>query len=419
MGPITLFDKSFLQSLSLDESVIFDRFFLSVICPLFFIETLADLEKAVQQGRTPDQEVGIIADKAPEMSGVPNVHHESIAIQNLMGHPVAMDGRVLIAGGRPVKVDGKRGFVHKQSPESEAFSRWQKREFLHIERHMARAWRESLNATDMTTLAAGMRAMGIDPQTCGSLDDAKRISDALLCRTDNVPDLIKLARIILNAPPVAEEFALQVWKERGSRPLSEHAPYAAHVLAVELFFEIALAADLIGARRSSNRVDMAYLFYVPFCQMFVSSDDLHRRTAPHFLRANQSFVWGLDLKADLKRLVERYAKLPDEIKALGLIGDTSFAPAPPPDDADCLTAQLWDRHMSPSWRNLHKEKVPRDRSKNAELVKQLIEFTNAPTVPPNEVDFAGGQADMVGLQRVIRHRKGSFWQLPRDLGKRD
>jgi hypothetical protein len=30
MGPITLFDKSFIQSLSLDEAVWFDKFFMPV-----------------------------------------------------------------------------------------------------------------------------------------------------------------------------------------------------------------------------------------------------------------------------------------------------------------------------------------------------------------------------------------------------
>lgn len=45
MVPIALFDKSFLQSLSVDKSVWFDHFFLPVVCPLFFVETLADLTK--------------------------------------------------------------------------------------------------------------------------------------------------------------------------------------------------------------------------------------------------------------------------------------------------------------------------------------------------------------------------------------
>jgi hypothetical protein len=46
MGPIALFDKSFLQSISADESVWFDHFFLSLICPVFYVETLGNLAKA-------------------------------------------------------------------------------------------------------------------------------------------------------------------------------------------------------------------------------------------------------------------------------------------------------------------------------------------------------------------------------------
>lgn len=40
-----IFDKSFLQSLSVDESVILDQMFSCVITPLFFVETMADLTK--------------------------------------------------------------------------------------------------------------------------------------------------------------------------------------------------------------------------------------------------------------------------------------------------------------------------------------------------------------------------------------
>ena len=42
MGPITIFDKSALQSLSMDESVWLDAFFLVNVVPLFYVETLAD-----------------------------------------------------------------------------------------------------------------------------------------------------------------------------------------------------------------------------------------------------------------------------------------------------------------------------------------------------------------------------------------
>jgi hypothetical protein len=63
MGPIALFDKSFLQSLTVDESVWFDHFFLAVVSPFFYVETLADLGKSLGGGRTPEDEVRIIAEK--------------------------------------------------------------------------------------------------------------------------------------------------------------------------------------------------------------------------------------------------------------------------------------------------------------------------------------------------------------------
>ena len=138
MKPITLFDKSFLQSLSMDESVWFDHFFSPVVCPLFYVETLADLHKTNRSGRAPEQEVGIIADKFPEMHGTPNVQHVTACLGELLGQRVPMRGQILIPGGRPVKVEGQTGIVVEQTQESKAFSRWQNREFEKIERDQAR-----------------------------------------------------------------------------------------------------------------------------------------------------------------------------------------------------------------------------------------------------------------------------------------
>jgi hypothetical protein len=44
------------------------------------------------------------------------------------------------------------------------------------------------------------------------------------------------------------------------------------------------------------------LFYQPFCDVFVSGDRLHARTAPLFLGDDQRFVRSGDLKADLGAL---------------------------------------------------------------------------------------------------------------------
>jgi hypothetical protein len=45
MGPIVLFDKSFIEMLNVDEAALFDFLFLTNICPIFLVEVLAALEK--------------------------------------------------------------------------------------------------------------------------------------------------------------------------------------------------------------------------------------------------------------------------------------------------------------------------------------------------------------------------------------
>lgn len=411
MGPITLFDKSFLQSLNIDESVWFDHHFLTNVCPMFYVETLADLDKSVREGRTPEQEVGIIASKFPEMHGSPNAHHATLSLANLMGYPVPMDGRIPLAGGRPVKTDDRTGVVFDRSPEAEAFARWQRGAFREIERLFARDWREALRTLDLNQIAAGFRAIGIDGKNCKTLEEAQAIAIAVAAGRDKPFDRMKLAILFLGIPPERHRSILERWSVAGYPPLVEYAPYTAHVLTVEVFFQLALAANLISADRASNRLDIAYLYYLPFCMLFVSSDRLHERCAPLFLRQDQEFVWGVDLKADLRSLNAHYAALPEATKEQGVM---SFASGPPK-DGNFLVTRIWDHHL-PKWRRIRDEpKLPRDPEKEAALVKKLKEVTKAPTLSLAEVDFDLHNPDSLSIQRFVAKRKGSWWQLPKDL----
>src|SRR5262245_2157971 len=115
MGPIALFDKSFLQSLNVDESVWFDHFFLANIASFFYVETLADLAKVVEGSRIADQRVRSIADKFPEMSGASCAFHVTLALGNLAGHEVFMTGQIPRIGGRLVKYGEQTGVIYEQS----------------------------------------------------------------------------------------------------------------------------------------------------------------------------------------------------------------------------------------------------------------------------------------------------------------
>ena len=125
---------------------------------------------------------------------------------------------------------------------------------------------------------------------------------------------------------------------------------------------------------------------------------------PDFLRADQSFVWGLDLKADLNRLMNYYATRPEAEKEQGLM---RLAPSPPRDDKESLVVQLWDRHL-PGWRNHATAPRPRNAEHHAEMVAHINRLSSAPSLSPAEVAFDPADADFVQIQRRITKRKGSW-----------
>ena len=84
MGPIAVFDKSFLQMLNLDEAAIFDALYSAVICPIFYTEVLADLAKAPSGQRTVERIVVDLANKTPSAHSYPNVMHTTICLAELV-----------------------------------------------------------------------------------------------------------------------------------------------------------------------------------------------------------------------------------------------------------------------------------------------------------------------------------------------
>lgn len=414
MGPIALFDKSFLQSLSVDEAMWFDHFFYANICPLFYVETLADLEKTTRNGRNPEDEVRIIADKTPYMRGGPSVYHGTLCLAELQGYKVPMTGQIPIAGGRSVNSGGKRGVVIDNPPEAKAFSRWQEGRFLDLERDHARAWRAALANLDLPSVAEKFRALGINGKSCRTLDEAKAIASGIVHSKASPFDQIALVINFLAIPRQYHHEIVERWSTFGYLPLAQYAPFVSHVIEVEIFFQIALAANLIPSSRASNRVDVAYLFYLPFCSVFVSGDKLHRKCAPLFMRPDQDFVWMDDLKADLKHANEHFSNVPEHVKVKGIM---AFAHHPP-DDSGSLMIQLWDRHV-PGWRRNASNTRIFEPVKNINLANEIKRMGQSRPLSPQEVDFDPQDTDELLIERLASKRRGNWWQLPADLKNED
>jgi len=151
--------------------------------------------------------------------------------------------------------------------------------------------------------------------------------------------------------------------------------------------------------------------------VFTSKDNLHVKTAPLFLRHDQSFVNGLDIKADLKKIDEYFSAFPEEVKDQGLYAFANY----PPDDDSFLVTQLWKKHMKrpaeqDDPRPLPFEgktlKVPPAGSDPEEIMKVLNAF-EAEAIPLGpEADIALENAAVVTFQSFIRQKKGKWKRVP-------
>jgi hypothetical protein len=140
-----------------------------------------------------------------------------------------------------------------------------------------------------------------------TLEEAKQITDMIIDNMD--PDWLLGFGMRLLGVPEAIDSVTKDWIERRRPPLREHVPYFIFMLSINIFFCLVLPTELLRNVKPSHQVDLAYLYYIPFCTVFTSKDRFHAQVVPLFLDPFQTFVHGDDLKADLKKLDARYSAL--------------------------------------------------------------------------------------------------------------
>ena len=168
--------------------------------------------------------------------------------------------------------------------------------------------------------------LDIDAASCKTMEEAKHLAEGVVVRRSRPTTRMKLALMSLNIPTGLHDQVLERGMHDNHPSLAQYAPYAAHALTVVLFYKIALAVNLISNERPSNRCDVAYLFYLPFYMMFVSSDRLHEKCASLFMRSDQVFVWDPELKSVLNELNNYYLKLLDSERDKGVYSLASDLP---------------------------------------------------------------------------------------------
>lgn len=409
MGPTLLLDKSALESLSVDEAVWLDAFFGANITPLLYVETLADLEKTdKKKGRSGEQIVAQLAGKTPTNSTFPNGHHFDLIVQDLHGNYVPIDKQqVIVTAGEPrIDSDGKLGVHIDEFPEQAALNRWFNGNFLEIERMYAKSWRNTLNSLDPEATMEWVKNIVPQDRHFSNLADVKAFADEFV-RQSGLPQLNFMLQL-LSVPSDMWYHIQRRYISLGQPSLATFAPYAAYVLKVEIFYYLCLRSSFISKDRASNKADIAYLYYLPFCHAFVSKDKLHVRTAELFMEHGQTFVKAEDLKAALKEMDDYYTPHMAEIEEVGLMSYVSYPPA----DVNNLVTELWDTHMNPDWRD-HSRKRPagkpdRDLPTDKELIEQIKKQQHESVPVQGPVDTSNADYTIISRKMSARHGK---WQI--------
>jgi hypothetical protein len=403
-GPLLIFDKSALQLLSVDESAWLDNFFQSVITPLFYVETLADLEKKMKKDRTAEQEVVLIAARMPESQATPSVHHETLLASELAGYFKLDTQRAkrVLPQGQPVMLGDSKGMIYRNAPEDEALRRWQEGKFVEVERDIAKQWRAALAETDNGALYDSFNKVFEHSPRPKDLASLKLFVDGLLSKAPQEWFLGFIFALFGVSEPVKAE-VLRRWESEGKPLIRDFLPYFTHVFTVDLFFYLGMAADLISRNRASHRADIAYLYYLPFCSIFTSGDKLHKAIAPLFVRDHQMFLSGEDLKAEMRKLNDHYASLPPEVLGRGMMEFAKF----PPEETQFLTTRLWDR-FDPKWRELKANPPKLTPQMQAVLLELINKFKNesTPLHPDTHVPLA--EVQQLTIEKQVSTTRGRW-----------
>ena len=380
---VIIIDKSSFQLLSFQELLKLSQYYKHNVTPILVMEIIGDLKKEMGEGKNPsDARVKDFAVKLFPTSTILNGYYEQLVREDLMGNHPNLDGRPHVGVEKTVRSEtGMRGFVVEETEQQKAIYKWRDGHFTEADHALSAAWRSSTTEEGVLEKLQSTLKNDYGKIKLSSTEELITLVEKVVSNPDNQDKF--LATLIANYG-IDEATGMQIfykWQQAGRPLIHEFAPYACHCLKVDLCFLFGLQSHLIGTR-ATNRVDMEYLYYIPFCHVFTSNDNFHKHIAPLFLRPDQVFVDGNELKKDLKLIVEHLNAGGQELKVKHV--------NEPPVIEESLTFQLWKKYFAypeqSNWnRNLSEKEM--------EYVKRKMDEFEKAAANGEEITWSGKEGE--------------------------
>ena len=347
MGPTIILDKSSLQALSKKELIILNKLYYVNVPPILPIEILADLKKVKDPEAIDEKAVVEISNKLIQKDNAFNVHYYNMIISSLLGKNYINERRAIIRAkskGRD-KGGGKIGFLLEESEEEIAVKEWQKGNFSEFEKILASKWRNYVRQIDLQDLKEKWSGVKTKVPECNNFSTLLFLTDNFLA---NIPMQNELLFAYLEGLNLDQQLSSKIfyrWESENFKFIKDFAPYFYFVNRIETAFHIGLVYNLVSSKTSDKAfIDLQYLYYLPFCNIFSSRDNFHKDFGTNFLFEDQTFVDGDDLKADLVNIIGR---LESEDSQLKFDWSENFY-IEPPNDEKSITYRMWKKYI-PLW----------------------------------------------------------------------
>lgn len=389
MSITILLDKSALQRLSHDELLRLSRHYMVAAPQVLVFELLGDLTK--DEAKPEKSEAMVQALSRNLRAAMPKVCADAreMATGSLLGRPVPMTGQIPMAGGIPiVDNEGKHGVVFDEAPEMEAMFRWHLGRFTEDERAQSLHWRQSTKALDMEAFQRFLRKIHSRLDGVKTIPQVVTYVDHVLASPNHQRLFAQWASVEARAVGRTQEMVLKRWDHLKPPNLQAFAPYAHHFLRVSMAFYIGLNVGAITTRKS-NWIDVEYLRYLPFCQVFATGDQLQVDLARELMRNNQEMIAADDLKADMARLIAWWDGLSKDERH----EEAAEFGSQPPDLDGSPTAALWRKKFGPRKKgrgNLALKMTPEQNKALLEKLRPQMEAAQAALAQAKKARQGGG-----------------------------
>ena len=333
MGPTIILDKSAVEAIGDRALHVQSEYFYTVITPILVWEICGDIEKA-RAGKCDRAKVRALAKKANPFDSIVTTEWRKLCVGELSGYRLDNFGRrqAMIDGVHKVPLpSGGHGLVIDQQPEADALLRWAYGDWTESDTEYSRVWRRASRGFDFDRIK---RRYGPARQS-ESDDDLRMNVDKMLGDPSLQYHLINLLVEEITSNPEERSRLLKRWKGTQSLAWQADAAFSRHCIRTFLTFYIGVGSGRIGTK-ATNRVDVEYLLYLPFANIFVSGDEgTHGRLAPLLIARDQIFVRAAEFRAALQEEADRVASL------------RALEPPPDPDAFEppesSLIRELWIR----------------------------------------------------------------------------